>query len=73
MTEVDPFAGWEMRAVGCYWTRAIGDGHTATLSTWSRGCESGYALTVDRVETQFPGLDEALAAFDDLAAAARAR
>ena len=70
MTEADPFAGWEMRPVGCYWTRPIGDGRKATLSTWSRGGEGGYALTVDRVETQFPDLDGALAAYDELAAAA---
>ncbi|MCV7256785.1 hypothetical protein H7J86_31875 [Mycobacterium hackensackense] len=73
MTEIDPFEGWEMRSVGCYWTRPIGDGRTATLSTWSRGAESGYALTVDRLEKQFPGLAEALAAYDELAAAAAAR
>lgn len=69
--EVDPFEGWDQSGVGCYWTRAIVDGRTATSSTWSRGGDGGYSLTVDYQEAQFAGLGEALAAFDTLAAAAR--
>jgi hypothetical protein len=70
-SESDPFAGWEMASVGCYWSRALPDGRMVHMSSWASGSRSGYALTVDFVECVFPGLDEAKAAYEFLATAGR--
>lgn len=67
-SHTDPFAGWQQAAVGCYWSRALPDGREAHLSTWACGTRSGYSLTVNFVIRRFPGLEEALAAFEFLAA-----
>jgi hypothetical protein len=66
----DPFQGWEMWTVGCHWRRILPDGRRVTLSTWSCGAQSGYSLTLNYETTKFPGLDEALAAYEVLARSA---
>lgn len=67
-TGPDPFEGWQQADVGCHWSRPLPDGREAYLSTWAYAGRSGYSLTVNFVSCRFPGLEEAKAAFDFLAA-----
>lgn len=66
----DPFQGWENWTVGCHWSRTLPDGRKVTLSTWARGGESGYSLTLDFINARFPGVEEAIAAYGVLARSA---
>lgn len=70
----DPFAGWTMASVGCYWSRQLPNGRRAHLSTWQTPHDwrnpdkrSGYALTVNYEESRYDDLASALAAFDRMA------
>lgn len=67
MTNTEPFEGWEMASVGCYWSRSLPDGTSAHLSTWQCGDESGYRLTSHGHSMEFPDLASALAGYDQLA------
>lgn len=68
---VDPFAGWTMAFVGCHWSRGLPDGRMVHMSTWQRGRQDGYSLTIDYERTEYPDLDAALEAFDRMSAEAR--
>jgi hypothetical protein len=62
----DPFAGWTQARVGCYWSRPLSDGRIVHMSTWQRGAEDGYSLTINYNRAEYPDLPAALAAFDQL-------
>lgn len=64
------FAGWEMAAVGCHWSRALPDGRVVHMASWSCGDRSGYSVTLDSEQRVFPDLERATSAFAFLAAAA---
>lgn len=68
----DPFTGWTQARVGCYWSRPLPDGRVAHMSTWQRGGEDGYSLTVNYHRAEYPDLPAALAAFERLENEAKA-
>ncbi|BEL41849.1 hypothetical protein [Mycobacteroides abscessus] len=68
----DPFAGWTQGRVGCYWTRPLPDGRIVHMTTWQRGAEDGYSLTINYNRAEYPDLSSALAAFDLLENQAKA-
>lgn len=69
---VDPFAGWAQARVGCYWSRPLPDGRIVHMSTWQRGDEDGYSLTINYNRAEYPDLPSALAAFEQLETEAKA-
>lgn len=64
------FAGWDMAAVGCHWSRALPDGRVVHMSSWSCGDLSGYLVTLDGEQRVFPDLERATSAFAFLAVVA---
>jgi len=70
-TSGDLLVGWTKAFVGRHWSRGLPDGRIVHLSTWRRGSQSGYTLTVNCERSEYPDLSAALAAYDDQAAAAR--
>lgn len=68
----DPFTGWAQARVGCYWSRPLPDGRIAHMSTWQRGGEDGYSLTINYRRAEYPDLPAALAAFERLENGAKA-
>lgn len=66
----DPFEGWEMWSAGCHWSRTLPDGRKVTLSTWQCGADGGYSLTMNYKSTNYPDLDAALSAYEQLALSA---
>lgn len=68
----DPFTGWTQARVGCYWSRPLPDGRIVHMSTWQRGGEDGYSLTINYHRAEYQDLPAALAAFERLENEARA-
>jgi hypothetical protein len=62
----DPYAGWTQASVGCHWTRSLSDGRAVHMSTWQRGGDSGYSLTINYERVEYGDLASALAAFERL-------
>lgn len=60
-----------MAFVGCHWSRGLPDGRMVHMSSFQRGSYSGYSLTINYECTEYPDLEAALTAYDQLAAAAR--
>lgn len=64
--DTDPYAGWTQASVGCHWSRSLSDGRAVHMSTWQRGGDDGYSLTINYERLEYPDLASALAAFDRL-------
>lgn len=68
----EPFVGWTQARVGCHWSRPLPDGRIVHTSTWQRGREDGYSLTINYNRAEYPDLPAVLAAFERLENEARA-